>query len=273
MLLGLVQLQEIEVKNCALIEEIIKKGEEKGEVSDKIIIPQLNFVMLESLPNLKSFFFGSNILECPPLKTIIIKDCQKIQMKEFSIHLTSIFTEKVELPTMGSSSCFQNLTILVIDGFDQLKYLFPSYTLKNFFKLKELEISNCMFMERVIDADEGRTRMMLFPKLYQLKLRDLSKLTTFCNSTVNFVEMPSLFRLCIDNCPSNQTFIFSSICVDMTSSSKQPKGMSANENSTQLQSLFDKKIRLPSLEQLQISYADRLVNYGTMRSLWIPSAN
>ncbi|XP_044495963.1 disease resistance protein RPS2-like [Mangifera indica] len=258
-LLGLVQLQEIEVKNCALVEEIIKKEEKKDGVSDKIIIPQLNSVMLESLPSLTSFYSGRNILECPPLETIVIKDCQKVQMKEFNIHLAACFTKKVEIPTLGSSSCFQNLTILRIGGFDNLKYLFPSSMLKSFFKLKELEISNCMFMERVIDEDDGRTRTMLFPKLCQLKLRDLPKLTTFCNSTTSFVQMSSLFKLWIDNCRGIQTFISSFICGDMASSSKEPERMNAKEDSTHILSLFDKKVRLPSLEILEITYADQLV--------------
>ncbi|XP_044497328.1 uncharacterized protein LOC123219428 isoform X1 [Mangifera indica] len=258
-LLGLVQLQKIEVKNCALVEEIIKKEEKQDGVSDKIIIPQLNSVMLESLPSLTSFYSGRNILECPPLETIVIKDCQKVQMKEFNIHLAACFTKKVEIPTLGSSSCFQNLTILRIGGFDHLKYLFPSSMLKTFFKLKELEISNCMFMERVIDEDDGRTTTMLFPKLCRLELRDLPKLTTLCNSTASFVEMSSLFKLWIDNCPSIQTFISSSIYGDMTSSSKEPKGMNAKEGSTYMLSLFDKKVRLPSLEELEVTYADQLL--------------
>ncbi|XP_044484335.1 disease resistance protein TAO1-like [Mangifera indica] len=146
-----------------------------------------------------------------------------------------------------------------MDGFNHVQYLFPSSMLKSLFKLRELEISNCMFMERVIDEDEGRTRTMLFPKLYQLKLRDLPKLTAFCNSTANSVEMSSLFRLWIDNCPGIQTFISSYVCGDITLSSKEPEGMSAKENSTHMQSLFDEKVRLPSLERLQISHADQLV--------------
>ncbi|KAJ0098758.1 hypothetical protein Patl1_21961 [Pistacia atlantica] len=267
MLLGLVQLQKIEVKNCALIEEIIKKEAQKDSVSDKIVIPQLNSVVLESLPNLARFYSGSDILECPPLETIIIKDCQNIHMKEFSVHLASLFTVKVVLPSLEASSCFQNLTILVIDGFDHLKYLLPSSMVKSVFRLKELEISNCKFMERVIDEDEERSITMLFPKLYQLKLRDLPKLTTFCNSTAKFVEMSSLFRLWIDGCPAMQTFISSFVCGAMTSSSKDHEEMNAKENFTQMQSLFDKKVifplilfsvRLPSLERLKISYADQL---------------
>ncbi|XP_031270765.1 uncharacterized protein LOC116129150 [Pistacia vera] len=258
-LLGLVQLQAIEVKNCALIEVIIKKEPQKDAVSDKIVIPQLNSVVLESLPNLTSFYSGSEILECPPLETIIIKDCQKIHMKEFGIHLASLFTVKVVLPSLEAFSCFQNLTILVIDGFDHLKYLFPSSMVKSIFRLKELQISNSKFMVRIIDEDEERSSTMLFPKLYELKLRDLPKLTTFSNSTSNFVVMPSLFRLWIDNCPGVQTFISSSIFGDMTLSSKEHEETNAKENFTQMHSLFDKKVRFPSLERLQISYADELV--------------
>ncbi|XP_044484326.1 uncharacterized protein LOC123210160 isoform X4 [Mangifera indica] len=258
-LLGLVQLQEIEVKNCALIEEIIKNEGEKDVGSDKIIIPLLNSIMFESLPNLTSFYSGSKILEFPPLQTIIVKDCQKIYMKEHSIHLSSLFTVKVVLPSLETSSYFHNLTILVIDGFDHLQYLFPSSMVSSLIKLRELEISNCMLMERVIDEDEGRTEMMLFPKLYQLKLRDLPQLTTFCNSTANSVEMSSLFRLWIDNCPGIETFISSYVYGDMTLSSKEPEGMSAKENSTHVPSLFDQKVRLPSLERLRISHADQLV--------------
>ncbi|XP_044495951.1 uncharacterized protein LOC123218538 isoform X3 [Mangifera indica] len=258
-LLGLVQLQEVKVKNCALIEEIIKKEEKKDGVSDKIIIPKLNSVMLESLPSLTSFYSGRNILECPPLETIIIKDCQKVQMKEFNIHLAAFFTEKVDIPALGSCSCFQNLTILHIGGFDHLKYLFPPSMLKSFFKLKELEISNCTFMERVIDEDDGRTRTILFPKLCWLELRDLPRLITFYNSTASFVEMSSLLGLWINNCPGIQTFISSSIYGDMTASSKELEGLTAKEDSTHMVSLFDKKVRLPSLKILEITHANHLV--------------
>ncbi|KAJ0086265.1 hypothetical protein Patl1_07018 [Pistacia atlantica] len=94
---SLVQLEQIEVKSCALVEEIITKIGEKNVVIDKIEIPLLKSINLESLPNLTSFYSGSNILECPPLKTIIIKDCQNIHLKDFSLHLPSLFSENVSL--------------------------------------------------------------------------------------------------------------------------------------------------------------------------------
>ncbi|KAJ0099042.1 hypothetical protein Patl1_21956 [Pistacia atlantica] len=174
--------------HCDLAESFSKlKRLSLGNFDDESVASLSGFLQrLESLPNLTSFYPGSEILECPPLETIIIKDCPKIYMKEFTIHLTSLFTVK-------------------------------------------------------------------------LKLRDLPKLTTFCNSTANIIEISSLFRLWIENCPAIQTFISNSICGGMTSSSKENEEMSAKENYTRMQSLFDKKVRFPSLERLVISHADELV--------------
>ncbi|XP_031273659.1 uncharacterized protein LOC116132137 [Pistacia vera] len=275
---SLVQLEQIEIKRCALVEEIITKKGEKNVVIDKIEIPLLKSINLESLPSLTSFYSGSNILECPPLKTIIIKGCQNIHLKDFSLHFPSLFSENVVFPTMddltlsstitewiwqsqlpATSSCFEKLKILVIDGFDHLNYFFSSSMVKSLFELKELEISNCKLIEGIIVEDEERTNTVLFPKLYQLKLRDLPKLTTFCSSTGNFVELSSLFRLWIDNCPGMKSFVSISIWSDMTST-KKLESTNSNENlHPHMQSLFDKKVRLPCLERLQISYADELV--------------
>ncbi|XP_031275698.1 uncharacterized protein LOC116134153 [Pistacia vera] len=274
---SLVQLEQIEIKSCALVEEIITKEGEKEAIIDKIKIPWLKSINLESLPNLTSFYSGSNILECPPLENIIIKDCQNVHLKDFSLHLPSLFSENVVFPTMddltsssiitewiwqsqlpATSSCFEKLTILVIDGFDHLKYFFSSSMVKSLFELKELEISNCKLIEEIIVEDEERTSTMLFPKLYQLKLRDLPKLTTFCSSTGNFVELSSLFRLWIDNCPGMKSFVSIYKWNDKTSTKKLEETNSNENLHAHMQSLFDKKVRLPCLERLVISHADEV---------------
>ncbi|KAJ0086487.1 hypothetical protein Patl1_06994 [Pistacia atlantica] len=262
---SLVQLEQIEIKSCALVEEIITKKGEKDAGIDKIKIPLLKSISLESLPNLTSFYSGSNILECPPLKNIIIKDCQNIHLKDFSLHLPSLFSENVVFPTMddltsssiitewiwqsqlpATSSCFEKLTILVIDGFDHLKYFFSSSMVKSLFELKELEISNCKLIEEIIVEDEERTSTMLFPKLYQLKLRDLPKLTTFCSSTGNFVELSSLFGLWIDNCPGMKSFVSISKWNDKTSTKKLEETNSNENLHAHMQSpFFDKKGKTP----------------------------
>ncbi|XP_031253827.1 uncharacterized protein LOC116111818 [Pistacia vera] len=100
-ILGLVQLQEIEVKNCALMEEIILKEEEKEADIEKIMIPQLNSIILESLPNLTSFYSGMKTLECPALKAIIVVECLQIETfvftytKHQSDHVAPLFSEKL----------------------------------------------------------------------------------------------------------------------------------------------------------------------------------
>ncbi|KAJ0100518.1 hypothetical protein Patl1_21952 [Pistacia atlantica] len=264
---GLVQLNDLRLVSCGL-EKIV--SEEEVKRAPNFLFPQLTVFHLGNLPKLKCFYSGLHTTEWPMLNSLRVYGCKKIkiyaskfpsfQRKDDGESQPAIFLlEKVVLPSLETSSCFQNLTNLVIDGFDQLKYLFPSSTVKSLFKLKKLEISNCKFMERVIDEDEERSSRMFFPKLYELKLTELPKLTTFCNSTANIVEISSLFRLWIKNCPAIQTFISNSICGGMTSSSKENEEMSAKENYTRMQSLFDKKVRFPSLERLVISHADELV--------------
>ncbi|XP_044486371.1 putative disease resistance protein RGA3 [Mangifera indica] len=82
-ILGLDQLQEIEVKNCALVEIIIKDEGKEGAI-DKIFIPYLSSIVLELLPDLTNFYSGTNYLECPSLKSITITNCPKMETFVFS---------------------------------------------------------------------------------------------------------------------------------------------------------------------------------------------
>ncbi|KAJ0100505.1 hypothetical protein Patl1_21944 [Pistacia atlantica] len=102
-ILGLDKLQEIEVKSCDLIEEIIKKDEEQKADIGKIIIPHLKSIVLELLPDLANFYSGSNDLECPSLKSITIANCSKMESfvftdlkeKSHSDYTSHLFSEKV----------------------------------------------------------------------------------------------------------------------------------------------------------------------------------
>ncbi|KAJ0084664.1 hypothetical protein Patl1_30022 [Pistacia atlantica] len=104
-ILGLAQLRKIEVKNYALMEEIILKEEEKEAGIEKIMIPQLSYIILELLPNLTSFYSGMNTLERLALKAIILSKCPQIEtfvftdMKHKSDHIAPLFNEKVAFPS------------------------------------------------------------------------------------------------------------------------------------------------------------------------------
>ncbi|XWS58810.1 hypothetical protein CRYUN_Cryun08bG0065600 [Craigia yunnanensis] len=77
MALDLLQLKEIKVKNCLMMEHIIANdGEEAATFT--IMFPLLQFITLESCSNLTSFYLGINTLECPSLKEIVLVDCPKM---------------------------------------------------------------------------------------------------------------------------------------------------------------------------------------------------
>ncbi|TXG58229.1 hypothetical protein EZV62_016058 [Acer yangbiense] len=88
--------------------------------------------------------------------------------------------------------------------------------------------------------------------------KHLPKLTSFCNFVGNLIELPSLARLWIANCPKMHKFVSNSPCAD---ASKDEQMNSKNLHS-HIQPFFDEKVRLPSLSFLHI---DEMRN---MRKIW-----
>ncbi|KAK3227604.1 hypothetical protein Dsin_007466, partial [Dipteronia sinensis] len=166
-ILGLMQLQKLEIKNCAIMEEIItKEGENDAAAIEKITFLQLNCLVVESLPNLTSFYSGSSTLECPSLTTIDISYCPKMEtfvfthLKDICTGITPLFSEKVsfsclkklklsKLPELlhlwkknsQPRKVFENLAYLKVLSCSNLKTLVPSsVSLQN---LETLEVQNC----------------------------------------------------------------------------------------------------------------------------------
>lgn len=82
---GLVQLQELDIKSCNMLEEIIVAEEDEKEDQsnkEKIVLPQLRSLRLRNLPNLKSFYNGIYALEFPLLEILNFWVCNG--MKTFS---------------------------------------------------------------------------------------------------------------------------------------------------------------------------------------------
>ncbi|KAL5743204.1 hypothetical protein ACOSP7_029936 [Xanthoceras sorbifolium] len=259
----LVQLESLDIECCKLVEEIITdKGDEEtktaeGEIDvsvDKIAFRMLDSIILESLPNLISFYSGSNILECPSLTIISVEDCPKMKTlvfpKDISIYSASFFSEQ------ATSSCFQNLTELIMDGYDSVKYVFPSSVAESFVHLKVFKISNCKHMEGIIIIEEERINSTLFPELKQLTLKDLSELKRFCNFKGDSVELPSLSELEIQNCPKMKTFASDSVCGDMPAI-EEPKEGNTEET---IHSFFDEKVAFPCLNKLVLCELPELLH-------------
>ncbi|KAF2294487.1 hypothetical protein GH714_011871 [Hevea brasiliensis] len=168
--LCLMQLQEIKLNNCNMIEEIIEKEglEEATTFADKMILPSLKFVDLECLPKLSSFYSGSSNLECPSLKKLSIYGCpsmknvfgtlvrlhrpntndegseQRLDNEGFDTPLTTPFCRKM-FPNLEELSLDKKSAITILqsqfptDFFSQVKVLqlryFPNKSLVPLFSL------------------------------------------------------------------------------------------------------------------------------------------
>ncbi|XP_043808084.1 uncharacterized protein LOC110609174 isoform X4 [Manihot esculenta] len=255
---GLEQLQVLEVKSCAMVEEIITE-----ESMDEIRFPQINSIILESLPRLINFSSGSGTVHCPSLKEIAVFDCPTtftcsffweadaaidkiVERKVFFPNLKDLKLSSIDVEMMWHaqhlkmSSYTENLTSLTVDGCGNLKYLLSSSSIVH---LKRLEVCNCKMMEQVILREGLDEEIMLFHQLESLKLKDLPKLTRFC--TTNLVECSALKEICIQNCPQMRTFV-----------SNSPT--SNNELEIINSALFDEKVAFPNLEKMQILNMDYL---------------
>ena len=74
----LMQLEKLEIKDCATVEEIVAKAE-GIETTTLFVFPQLT-LELQNLPELKSFYSGNHTLEWPSLKGLRIQKCDKLKI-------------------------------------------------------------------------------------------------------------------------------------------------------------------------------------------------
>ncbi|OMP06689.1 hypothetical protein COLO4_07974 [Corchorus olitorius] len=117
MALSLGQLNDIKVKNCPMLEQVITNDRAEDPTVSRIKLPNLQFITLESCSSLTSFFLGSS-MECPFLEQLTVVDCPK--MFEF----TSAVPRKQDLETIDGVNApffndkhiFQNkATIILLD--------------------------------------------------------------------------------------------------------------------------------------------------------------
>ncbi|KAL5743188.1 hypothetical protein ACOSP7_029920 [Xanthoceras sorbifolium] len=291
MVKSLVRLEKLEIRNCKSIERIIYTEKVRGE--GKVVFPKLINLHLQGLPQLTQFGSGNSV-EFSSMTQLSIKNCPKL--KTFSSALTSVdikhskqveemncqddilplFDQKVVLPTLTflnlssipiqtiwrnqlqpMSSCFQNLKEIIMHGCDTLKYVFSSSMVESLVHLEALEISNCKFMEVVISIIGERISNTLFPKLYRLHVKHLPKLTSLYKFVGNSIELPSLAKLWIENCPKMHTFVSNSPHSDMPTSMEEHMNLEENLHS-HIQPFFDETVQLPNLKVLQLGKMEKL---------------
>ncbi|KAJ4721026.1 Disease resistance protein [Melia azedarach] len=225
-----VRLEEVQVTDCKNINFIV--GEER---ESHIVFSQLHSLVLKDLPQLITTSASKEIIAEDDLEEstkvlinhkICFPNMEKLELA--SLNIKRIWLD--QFPTMQISSC-QNLTKLIVKKCNCLKFLLPYSVVNSLARLQHLAIKSCDSLEGVIETtrlgrdEEHMIESVAFPKLYHLELSSLPKLTGF---------MP------------------------MSSSVSEENSILHSENDTQ--PLFNEKIGLPSLKQLEIKDVDNLRN-------------
>ncbi|GKV49703.1 hypothetical protein SLEP1_g56438 [Rubroshorea leprosula] len=274
--LGLVQLYNLEVTNCVKMEQVIK-----GEGAEDLF-PKLFTIILEACPNLKCFYEGSNRLEFPRLYKITVVNCPALatfassfssdRKKEITTNDTEseerlviptqpFFSDKAVLPNLKELQlrwmnvnikwhtsiiylCVEKLKKLIIQGCDNLEYLFSSSVARGLVMLNRVEIRECKRMREIIVTENAEEKEdLIFPQLSFLLLKNLQNIVGFYSGNC-IVEFPSLKQLQVLNCPELEGFIVKYFASTNVIADKQP--------------FFNEQVAFPNLESLTLTHLKNL---------------
>ncbi|KAL4352326.1 hypothetical protein GQ457_06G020230 [Hibiscus cannabinus] len=211
----LVQLQQIKVKNCRRIEEIIRDDK---STTKKIIFPQLKTINIKSCLGLACFCSGTFALECPNLKEVTLVSCAKMvafastvsnepQVENIGggyskilaksapdVSAKPFFSDKVSLPLLKELTVvdMENMERiwddqLEINSFSKLKHLevhscvkllhiFPLSVLGRLQRLKNLQIVECASLEEIFEPESTEADINTKFIFPQVTYLNLSKL-------------------------------------------------------------------------------------------------
>ncbi|GKV44786.1 hypothetical protein SLEP1_g51943 [Rubroshorea leprosula] len=140
--------------------------------------------------------------------------------------------------------CVEKLKKLIIQGCDNLEYLFSSSIARGLVMLGRVEIRECKRMREIIVTDNAKEKEnLIFPQLNFLLLKDLQNIVGFYSGNC-IVEFPSLNQLELLNCPELEGFIVKYFASTNVIADKQP--------------FFNEQVAFPNLESLTLTHLKNL---------------
>ncbi|KAG2380283.1 Disease resistance protein [Vigna angularis] len=212
-------LEIIEVSECKSLKEILQIPKHYGKVE----FLKLHTLTLRLLPLLSSFYTKVDKFCWPDLtkaQTRIMghKDLTSEEDKQ-SDEEPPLFGELVEIPNLetlnlsslkihkiwsdqnSSSFIFQNLIKLVVKDCDKLTHLCSLSMARSLKKLKSLVISECPVMEKIFETERNSAdKVCIFPKLEEIHLTKMNKLTDIWQTKVSADSFSSLISVKIEEC-------------------------------------------------------------------------
>ncbi|KAH1240874.1 putative disease resistance protein [Glycine max] len=258
--------------------------------SDKIEFLKLMSLSLESLSSFTSFYTsveGSSTnrdqiqitVMTPPLFGELVKIPNLENLNLISMNKI----QKIWSDQPPSNFCFQNLIKLVVKDCDNLRYLCSLSVASSLRKLKGLFVSNCKMMEKIFSTEGNSVdKVCVFPKLEEIHLVQMDKLTDIWQAEVSADSFSSLTSVYINSCdkldkifPShmegwfasfNSLKVYSCESVEVIFEIKDSQQVDASGGiDTNLQ-VVDVR-RLPKLEQVWSRDPGGILNFKKLQSI------
>ncbi|MED6121743.1 hypothetical protein PIB30_033086 [Stylosanthes scabra] len=245
-------LENLEVKYCENVEQIISH-EELETSENKLMLPKLQYLILQHLPNLKAFCQSSCLLDFPSLRKLEIDYCPKIEVfSRGSCHTPKL--EDVQITGPHGSNHIQNgdlnatiqgfkafealhesetprwnllcnehkfsyLTELAIKKFHKMAVLSPSNEIHALHHLRELNVQHCDSLVELFESERGMVAKNAYEityKLQSLELIDLPKLRhIWLPNIVRLVSFKMLTSIRVIGCGSLKSVLSESMAISL----------------------------------------------------------
>ncbi|XP_058205107.1 uncharacterized protein LOC131319026 isoform X2 [Rhododendron vialii] len=212
-------LQKLCVEGCPKIESVVFKNEKEGAAADErtLIIPQLQYLRIGDMENLKSFYSSSRASNAQSLfnHQVILPALEVLEVDLLG-DIVEIWDKQSPWLNQNRVSSFKYLRDMKVQRCEKLMKLVPSNILPRLDKLQKLCVEGCPKIESVVFKNEkgaaaADDNTMIIPQLQYLRISEMENLNSFySNSTASNaqslfnhqVTFPRLENLELEGCAS-----------------------------------------------------------------------
>ncbi|KAL5160904.1 putative disease resistance protein [Glycine soja] len=160
------KLEYMSVESCDGIVEIVACEDGSETNTEQLVFPELTYMKLRYLSSIQHFYRGRHPIECPKLKKLEVRECNK-KLKTFG---TGERSNEEDEAVMSAEKIFPNLEFLYIHFDEAQKWLLSNTVKHPMHRLKELILSK-------VNDDERLCQILYrMPNLEKLFLRSAKHL-------------------------------------------------------------------------------------------------
>ncbi|WVZ17072.1 hypothetical protein V8G54_010054 [Vigna mungo] len=138
------KLERMSIWYCKKMVEIISSKDASEANNDPLEFPELTYVRLCELPNIKHVCKGRHSIKCPKLNELTVNSC--LNLKTFSKEINKA-SEEEESFVFSAQKVFPNLEYMEID-FEEAQKLLPKYQMHRLKELSLVSVKNVDFLNK-----------------------------------------------------------------------------------------------------------------------------